>query len=75
MSERHIGTLKFMHLTRGYGFLVTATGENHFVHLRDLEESSINCDLLKDGVTKFEYTLQPDTRNKKLKAVALKILD
>ena len=74
-SERHIGVLKFMHPTKGYGFIVTASGENHFCHERDLEACSINCDKLKDGVTKFEYSLKADERNRKLKAVDLRIVD
>ena len=72
-TERFTATLKFMHPTRGYGFLVTARGENHFVHQRDLEASNINCELLRDGASRLSYVLQQDERNQKLKAVDLRI--
>jgi cold shock CspA family protein len=69
------GTLKFIHPTRGYGFIGSDDGVDHFVHKLDLEQSQINCNLLKDGETRFSYTLKQDDRNNKLKAVDLKIID
>jgi cold shock CspA family protein len=69
------GTLKFMHPTRGYGFIGSDAGEDHFVHKVDLERSQINTDLLEGGRTRFAYSLEQDSRNKKLKAVQLTIID
>jgi cold shock CspA family protein len=68
-------TLKFLNRERGYGLLITPSGENHFVHVRDLEASQINPNCLKDGETRLSYSLEQDSRNQKLKAVDIRILD
>lgn len=73
-TEFH-GTLKFLHPARGYGFISSDDGPDHFVHRTDLERSSVNCDLLQDGATRLSYTLEQDSKNQKLKAVDLRILD
>ena len=39
MSTQYQGTLKFMH-PKGYGFLASDNGEDHFVHRNDLERGS-----------------------------------
>jgi cold shock CspA family protein len=72
-TEFH-GTFKFMH-PRGYGFIVSDDGPEHFVHRNDLERSQVSCDLLEDGRTRLAYTLEQDSKNQKLKAVDLRILD
>jgi cold shock CspA family protein len=74
MSNEFHGTLKFMH-ARGFGFIVSDDGPEHFVHKTGLTRSQINCDLLQDGHTRLAYNLEQDSRNQKLKAVDLRILD
>jgi cold shock CspA family protein len=74
MSTQYQGTLKFMH-PKGYGFIASDNGEDHFVHRNDLERGSqINCDLLENGVTRFRYELEQDSRNNELKAVRLSVI-
>ena len=54
------GTLKFMHPTRGYGFIGSDAGVDQFVHKVDLERSQINTELAerrRDAVC-----LQPEAR-------------
>jgi cold shock CspA family protein len=60
---------------RGYGFIASDNGEDHFVHKSDLQRSQINTDLLEDGKTRFSYELEKDERNNKTKAVRLTIID
>jgi cold shock CspA family protein len=72
-TEFH-GTLKFLH-PRGFGFIVSDDGPEHFVHKTDLHRSQINCDLLEDGHTRLAYNLKQESKNQKLKAVDLRILD
>jgi cold shock CspA family protein len=66
--------LKWMHPERGYGFIQSDDGTDHFVHKTDLQKSLINCDLLRDGATRFSYELEQDSRNNKLKAVRLTVI-
>lgn len=73
MQYEYQGVLKFMH-PKGYGFIASDTGEDHFVHRRDLIDSHINCDLLEDGRTRFGYDLTQDTKNGKMKATNLVVL-
>ena len=58
---------------------MNTTGERYFgddfVHVRDMVESGVLPEMLKDGVTRFSYRLEEDSRNQKLKCVDLKILD
>jgi cold shock CspA family protein len=74
MSNEFHGTLKFMR-QRGFGFIISDDGPEHFVHKTDLVRSQINCDLLEDGETRLSYRLEQDSKNEKLKAVDLRILD
>ena len=82
-GERYFGVLKFFKQERergGYGFIVRDGGRggnkgDDFVHVRDMVESGVLPEMLKDGVTRFSYRLEEDSRNQKLKCVDLKILD
>jgi cold shock CspA family protein len=73
-EHRYAGVLKFLHPQRGFGFITSAQGEDHFVHERDLLESGIDCDSLKNGVSRLSYNLRNDERNNKTKCVNLEIL-
>jgi cold shock CspA family protein len=78
-DQRYQGVLKFFDggpEGRGFGFIIrNGSTVNDFVHARDLERSFINVSRLKDGETKLSYRVEQDQRNKKSKAVDIKILD
>jgi CspA family cold shock protein len=68
------GTLKFLHQTRGFDFIVNdAGGTDDFVHGSQLEASQIKVDLLVDGQTRLSY--ETEARGAKSQAVNLTILD
>jgi hypothetical protein len=46
-----------------------------FVHVRDLAESGVRPEMLKEGQTRLSYRMAQDERNQKFKAVDIRIED
>lgn len=81
-EQRYQGVLKFFKSERergGYGFIVRDGGRggdgDDFVHVRDLAESGVRPEMLKDGQTRLSYRMAQDERNQKYKAVDIRIED
>jgi cold shock CspA family protein len=79
VSERLTGQLKFFRSDRpggGYGFIARdGVPLDDFIHITAVRDSGIRPESLEDGVTRFSYQLIEDPKNRKLKAVHLKIID
>jgi cold shock CspA family protein len=74
------GPLKFYksdRATAGFGFLIRDSDPtiNDFSHISALHESGIRPDSLEEGRTRFSYDVAADSKNGRLKAANLRIID
>jgi cold shock CspA family protein len=78
-NNRLTGKLKFFRSDRaaaGYGFIARdGVPLDDFIHISSVRDSGIRPESLEDNVTRFSYELVEDPKNRKLKAVNLKIID
>jgi cold shock CspA family protein len=67
------GTLRVFHRGRGFGFIAQDTGDEHFVHARQLHAAGIEYPVT--GM-EFEYELKPSERKHGMfEACQLRLLD
>jgi len=71
-QDKQSGTVKWFNKEKGYGFIKSDSGEDVFVHIRDLMKSNIS-ELQKDEPVYFD--LMADKKNGKTKAISVQRMD